>query len=377
LLNLVVNARDAMPKGGSLTIETANVTLDEAFARKHEDASPGDHVAITVSDTGVGIPPDALKRVFEPFFTTKPAGEGTGLGLSQIYGFVKQSGGHVTIESIVGSGTKVTIYLPRFLGEGANLKAGRKTEAQDDRNTVLIVEDDDDVRLYSVGLFREMGYGVLEAADGTAALRILESRPEIRFMFTDVGLPGDYNGKELADEARRRRPYLKVLYTTGYARADILRQGRLDANAQVVTKPFTFDELSTKVRAVFDGKGRNVILLVEDEVLVAAIAAENLRDIGFEVIEAASAKAALDYAMKDAATLKVAIVDIGLPDKKGDILAAELRKIRADLPIIVATGHSSDVLPKELLEAEKVAVLGKPYDLKDLQAALALVGVPG
>lgn len=377
LLNLVVNARDAMPKGGSLTIETANVTLDEAFARKHEDASPGDHVAITVSDTGVGIPPDALKRVFEPFFTTKPAGEGTGLGLSQIYGFVKQSGGHVTIESIVGSGTKVTIYLPRFLGEGANLKAGRKTEAQDDRNTVLIVEDDDDVRLYSVGLFREMGYGVLEAADGTAALRILESRPEIRFMFTDVGLPGDYNGRELADEARRRRPYLKVLYTTGYARADILRQGRLDANAQVVTKPFTFDELSTKVRAVFDGKGRNVILLVEDEVLVAAIAAENLRDIGFEVIEAASAKAALDYAMKDAATLKVAIVDIGLPDKKGDILAAELRKIRADLPIIVATGHSSDVLPKELLEAEKVAVLGKPYDLKDLQAALALVGVPG
>lgn len=376
LLNLVVNARDAMPKGGSLTIETSNVTLDEAFARNHEGVSPGDHVAITVSDTGVGIPPDALKRVFEPFFTTKPAGEGTGLGLSQIYGFVKQSGGRVSIDSIVGSGTKVTIYLPRFLGAGADLKGGRKQPAEDDRNTVLIVEDDDDVRLYSVGLFREMGYGVLEAADGAAALRILESRPEIRFMFTDVGLPGDYNGRELADEARRRRPYLKVLYTTGYARADILRQGRLDANAQVVTKPFTFDELSTKVRAVFDGKDKNVILLVEDEILVAAIAAENLRDIGFEVVEAASAKVALEHAMKDAAALKAAIVDIGLPDKKGDVLAAELRKIRADLPIIVATGHSSDVLPKELTGAAKVAVLGKPYDLKDLQAALVSVGVP-
>jgi len=376
LLNLVVNARDAMPKGGSLTIETSNVTLDEAFARNHEGVSPGDHVAITVSDTGVGIPPDALKRVFEPFFTTKPAGEGTGLGLSQIYGFVKQSGGHVSIDSIVGSGTKVTIYLPRFLGAGADLKGGRKQPAEDDRNTVLIVEDDDDVRLYSVGLFREMGYGVLEAADGAAALRILESRPEIRFMFTDVGLPGDYNGRELADEARRRRPYLKVLYTTGYARADILRQGRLDANAQVVTKPFTFDELSTKVRAVFDGKDKNVILLVEDEILVAAIAAENLRDIGFEVVEAASAKVALEHAMKDAAALKAAIVDIGLPDQKGDVLAAELRKIRADLPIIVATGHSSDVLPKELTGAAKVAVLGKPYDLKDLQAALVSVGVP-
>jgi PAS domain S-box-containing protein len=376
LLNLVVNARDAMPKGGSLTIETSNAKLDEAFAAKHDGVKAGDYVAIMVRDTGVGMPPDTLKRVFEPFFTTKPAGEGTGLGLSQLYGFVKQSGGAVTIESIEGSGTKVTIYLPRFLGAGADLKAGRKASPEDDRNTVLIVEDDDDVRQYTVGLFREMEYSVLEAADGAAALRILEARPEVRFMFTDVGLPGDYNGKELADEARRRRPYLRVLYTTGYARTDILRQGRLDANAQVVTKPFTFDELSTKVRAVFDGKEKNVILLVEDEVLVAAIAAENLRDIGFEVIEVTSAKAALEHAAKDANGIKAAIVDIGLPDKKGDVLAAELRALRADLPIIVATGHSSDALPKELREADKVAVLGKPYDLKDLRAALVAVGVP-
>jgi PAS domain S-box-containing protein len=375
LLNLVVNARDAMPKGGSLTIETANAKLDAIYAAKHEGVKPGEYVAITVSDTGIGMSPETLARVFEPFFTTKPAGEGTGLGLSQLYGFVKQSGGHVNIESILGSGTKVSIYLPRFTGEGAT-KAGRKSQAEDDRNTVLIVEDDDDVRQYAVSLFRELGYGVLEAADGTAALRVLESRPEVRFMFTDVGLPGDYNGKELADEARRRRPYLRVLYTTGYARTDILRQGRLDANAQVVTKPFTFDELSAKVRTVFDGKEKNVILLVEDEVLVAAIAAENLRDIGFEVVEATSAKAALDHAARDLAGIKAVIVDIGLPDKKGDALAQELRKLRGDLPIIVATGHSSDSLPKELREAEKVAVLGKPYDLKDLKAALAAVGIP-
>lgn len=375
LLNLVVNARDAMPKGGSLTIETANVNLDAAHAAKHEGVVPGGYVAITVSDTGIGMAPETLARVFDPFFTTKPAGEGTGLGLSQVYGFVKQSGGHVNVESIVGSGTKVSIYLPRFTGAGANLKSGRKSQEGSDRNTVLIVEDDDDVRQYSVSLFRELGYGVLEAADGTAALRILESRPEVRFMFTDVGLPGDYNGKELADEARRRRPYLKVLYTTGYARTDILRQGRLDANAQVVTKPFTFDELSTKVRSVFDGKEKSVILLVEDEVLVAAIAAENLRDIGFEVIEAGTAKAALELAGKDVAGIKAAIVDIGLPDKKGDELARELRKLREDLPIIVASGHASENLPKELREAHRVAVLGKPYDLKDLQAALVSVGV--
>jgi PAS domain S-box-containing protein len=376
LLNLVVNARDAMPKGGSLTIETANVKLDTAYAAKHDGVKPGEYVAITVSDTGIGMSPETLARIFEPFFTTKPAGEGTGLGLSQLYGFVKQSGGHVSAESILGSGTKVSIYLPRFTGEGADLKNGKKSHApEDDRNTVLIVEDDDDVRQYAVSLFRELGYGVLEAADGTAALRILESRPEVRFMFTDVGLPGDYNGKELADEARRRRPYLRVLYTTGYARTDILRQGRLDANAQVVTKPFTFDELSTKVRAVFDGKEKSIILLVEDEVLVAAIAAENLRDIGFEVIEVTSAKAALDHATKNVDGILVAIVDIGLPDKKGDVLAQELRNLRGDLPIIVATGHSSDSLPKELREAAKVAVLGKPYDLKDLKAALVAVGV--
>lgn len=222
-----------------------------------------------------------------------------------------------------------------------------------------------------------MGYGVLEAADGTAALRILEMRPEVRFMFTDVGLPGDYNGKELADEARRRRPYLRVLYTTGYARTDILRQGRLDENSQVVTKPFTFDELSEKVRAVFDGKEKNTILLVEDEVLVAAIAAENLRDIGYEVIEVTTAKAALDHIEKNGDGLKAAIVDIGLPDRKGDELAQDLRARFRDLPIVMATGHSSDSVPKALRDTGKVAVLGKPYDLKDLQAALASVGVAG
>jgi CheY-like chemotaxis protein len=216
---------------------------------------------------------------------------------------------------------------------------------------------------------------VLEAADGASALRILEARPEIRFMFTDVGLPGDYNGKELADEARRRRPYLKVLYTTGYARTDILRQGRLDQNALVVTKPFTFDEFSAKVRAVFDAKEKHMILLVEDEVMVAAVAAESLRDFGFDVVEVTTAKAALDRANKDIAGLKAAIVDIGLPDKKGDVLAAELRQLRSDLPIIVATGHSGDAVPKALRDGGKIAILGKPYDSADLKKALTEIGV--
>ncbi len=374
LLNLVVNARDAMPNGGSLTIETSNVRLDEAYAKAHNGVMPGEYVAISVSDTGTGMSKETLVRVFEPFFTTKPAGQGTGLGLSQIYGFVKQSGGHVHIESEVGKGTRARILLPRLSGE-TSLDPKKRGGTGDDRNTVLIVEDDDDVRRYAVGMFQELGFGVLEAADGSAALRILEARPEVRFMFTDVGLPGDYNGKELADEARRRRPYLKVLYTTGYARTDILRQGRLDANALVVTKPFTFDEFSAKVRAVFDAKEKQMILLVEDEVMVAAVTAESLRDFGFEVIEVTTAKAALERANKDIAGLKAAIVDIGLPDKKGDVLAAELRSLRSDLPIIVATGHSSDAVPKDLRESDRFAILGKPYDLQELKQALTSVGV--
>jgi CheY-like chemotaxis protein len=335
---------------------------------------PGDYVAISVSDTGTGMSKETLARVFEPFFTTKPAGQGTGLGLSQIYGFVKQSGGHVQLESEVGKGTRAKILLPRLSGD-TGLDSKKRGVNGDDRNTVLIVEDDDDVRRYAVGMFQELGFGVLEAADGSAALRILEARPEIRFMFTDVGLPGDYNGKELADEARRRRPYLKVLYTTGYARTDILRQGRLDANALVVTKPFTFDEFSAKVRAVFDAKEKHMILLVEDEVLVAAVAAETLRDFGFEVVEVTTAKAALERANKDIAGLKAVIVDLGLPDKKGDVLAAELRMLRSDLPIIVATGHSSDAVPKDLRESDRFAILGKPYDSHELKRALTSVGV--
>jgi len=364
-----------MPNGGSLTIETSNVRLDETYAKEHNGVAPGDYVAISVSDTGTGMAKETLARVFEPFFTTKPAGQGTGLGLSQIYGFVKQSGGHVLIESEPGKGTRAKIFLPRIAGDAGTDAAKKRDADGDDRNTVLIVEDDDDVRRYAVGMFQELGFGVLQAADGGAALRILEARPEIRFMFTDVGLPGDYNGKELADEARRRRPYLKVLYTTGYARTDILRQGRLDANALVVTKPFTFDEFSAKVRAVFDSKERHMILLVEDEVLVAAVAAESLRDFGFEVVEVTTAKAALDRANENIAGLKAVIVDIGLPDKKGDVLAAELRLLRSDLPIIVATGHSGDVVPKALRDSSNFAILGKPYDSQQLKKALTSVGV--
>jgi CheY-like chemotaxis protein len=250
LLNLAVNARDAMPEGGKLTIETANTYLDEAYAAANAEVTPGQYVLIAVSDSGVGMPAEVVARAFEPFFTTKEVGAGTGLGLSQVYGFVKQSGGHVKIYSEVGEGTVVKLYLPRLEGESAleAIKPIRPPVGGTREEVVLVVEDDDSVREHSTGMLRELGYGVLEAADGVSALRALQEHPEVRLLFTDVGLPNRMNGRQLADEAQRRHPELKVLFTTGYARNAIVHHGRLDQGLELLLKPFTFADLAAKVR---------------------------------------------------------------------------------------------------------------------------------
>jgi PAS domain S-box-containing protein len=251
ILNLAVNARDAMPEGGKLTIETSNVHTDEAYSRTH-GIDAGQYVCICVSDTGVGIAADLLDKVFDPFFTTKTAGQGTGLGLSQVYGFVKQSGGNVRIYSEMGEGTTVKLYLPRYGGAvdamhipRAQLLAAERDEA------VLVVEDDERVRQLSVSLFEELGYSVLQAPDGPTALEILARAPRVDLLFTDVGLP-KMNGRQLAEEARKLRPTLKVLFTTGYAKNAIVHHGRLDRGVDLIGKPFTFAELSEKVRDVLD-----------------------------------------------------------------------------------------------------------------------------
>ncbi len=230
LINLAINARDAMPDGGRLTIETANTHLDDAYARMHDEVKPGQYVGIFISDSGVGMPAEVINQVFEPFFTTKEIGQGTGLGLSQVYGFIKQSGGHVKVYSEVGQGTTVKLYLPRYHGaedafdepvEIPNVPRGRS-------ELVLVVEDDPDVRDYTVEMVSELGYSVVSAGDGASALRLLDSNPEISLLFTDVGLPGGMNGRQLTEEALRRKPRLKVLYTSGYARNAIVHHGRLD-----------------------------------------------------------------------------------------------------------------------------------------------------
>ena len=258
MLNLAVNARDAMPNGGRLTIETGNGRLDGAYAARNDGAKPGEYVRIAVSDTGTGMDKAVLDRVFEPFFTTKEVGKGTGLGLSQVYGFVKQSGGHVTVYSEPGLGTSVTLYLPRFAGEAAegepSGEAPVPTAAR--AETVLVVEDSAEVRAYSAEVLRELGYRVLEASDGPAALALLQrpGRPlRVDLLFTDVILPGGMAGPVLAERARALRPGLKVLFTTGYAQGAAQGSGWLPAGSEVITKPFTYTDLAARVRAVLDG----------------------------------------------------------------------------------------------------------------------------
>jgi signal transduction histidine kinase len=255
LLNLAVNARDAMPHGGKLTIETANTHFDETYAAAHEVA-PGQYVAICVSDTGEGMTPEVIDRVFDPFFTTKPQGQGSGLGLSQVYGFVKQSQGHVKVYSERGAGTTVKIYLPRSTRpEPAQTSTDAQPVPQGHPDTVvLVVEDDQAVRALSVDMLQRLEYRVLQAKDGAAALQVLATHPEISLLFTDVGLPGPYNGRQLADEARLRNPALKVLFTTGYARNAIVHHGRLDPGVDLIVKPFSYAALAAKLRAVLEGE---------------------------------------------------------------------------------------------------------------------------
>lgn len=254
LLNLAVNARDAMPDGGKLTIETANSYLDEGYARMNDDVQPGQYVGVFVTDSGTGMSPEIVRQAFEPFFTTKDIGQGTGLGLSQVYGFIKQSGGHVKIYSEVGEGTTIKLYLPRYhcTGDVAETRSETREVPRGRGELVLVVEDDPDVRDYSVEMISDLGYSVLSAPDGATALRLLYSNREVSLLFTDVGLPGGMNGRQLADQALRRLPRLKVLYTTGYARNAIVHQGRLDPGVKVVFKPFTYSDLATKIRHVLD-----------------------------------------------------------------------------------------------------------------------------
>jgi signal transduction histidine kinase/CheY-like chemotaxis protein len=253
ILNLALNARDAMPDGGKLTIETCNAFLDENYCRQRAELTPGQYVMVAVSDDGTGMTKEVLERAFEPFFTTKEAGQGTGLGLSQVYGFVKQSGGHVSLYSEADQGTSVKIYLPRRILSTEVTPIGEVPIARGHGGeTLLVVEDDAEVRAYIVEALKELNYAVLEAADATAAMELLDRHgTAVDLLLTDVVLPG-LNGRQLALQLQQRHLHLKVLFMTGYSRNAIVHQGKLDADVDLIQKPFTQAALAAKIRSVLD-----------------------------------------------------------------------------------------------------------------------------
>lgn len=383
LLNLAINARDAMDGRGKLTIEAGNASLDDTYSRLNDDVAPGQYVMIAVSDNGTGMSADTISKVFEPFFTTKPEGKGTGLGLSMVYGFVKQTGGHVKIYSELGLGTSIKIYLPRAHAEEDRIVEAEQGAPRGAGETVLVAEDDAAVRETAVALLTDLGYQVLTAENARKALDIIETGVKIDLLFTDVVMPGTMKSTELAREAARQRPGLAILFTSGYTENSIVHDGRLDSGVHLLSKPYTSDAMARKVRQVLDkaaGSGTAaaadnvstiepaaatttpenakglVVLLCEDDVLIRMSTADMLTDMGMTVIEAGSGTEALEAIAGNA--IDVLITDVGLPDFSGLELAVRIRETAPDLPVIFATGHT-EVPGSESLQ--KTMILTKPY----------------
>ena len=390
LLNLAINARDAMSGQGKLTIELSNAHLDDEYARTHDEVEPGQYVMLAVSDTGTGMTPDIVDKVFEPFFSTKSEGKGSGLGLSMVYGFVKQSGGHVKIYSEPGHGTTIKLYLPRSM-DSEDVEVIVNTGAiEGGTETVLVVEDDDEVRATVVEMLGDLGYRVLKAVDAQSALSVIESGIPIDMLFTDVVMPGTLKSPELARKAKERLPELAVLFTSGYTENSIVHGGRLDAGVELLSKPYTREALARKFRTVLANQrqrsaslaardlttapaplrsaagaaGQVTVLLVEDDEVIRATTAEMLQACGYVVVDAASAE--------DAATalqtvpIDVLVTDVNLPGASGPAFAARARDLRPGVGIVFATGDTAGVPP-----GTGAVLLAKPYGADALQAAIA------
>jgi PAS domain S-box-containing protein len=379
ILNLAVNARDAMPEGGELAIETANARLDENYAASHAEVPPGQYVMIAVTDSGTGMSKAVVDRAFEPFYTTKDIGKGTGLGLSMIYGFIKQSGGHIKIYSEEGQGTTVKMYLPRLLrgvadeDESGSLTAGFETSPR--QETILVVEDDDDVRAYTVDCLRELGYRVLEAHDGPSALRLLERQESpVDLLFTDVVMPA-MTGRELADEARKNQVHLRVLYTSGYTRNAIVHAGRLDPGVDMIAKPFTFEALAEKVRDALDAGRTKCALIVDSDPSVWTSGSSALADLDMRVEAAGSGTEALNKVRVAKGAYDVVILDDTLDDHKGSSLADELRALHVHLPLVITSRKHAVELNAKFADDPCTAVLARPYSPAELEQVLRALDV--
>lgn len=396
ILNLAINARDAMGGHGKLTIEAGNAFLDDDYAARHAEVTAGQYVVIAVSDTGSGISPDILDHVFEPFFTTKPEGQGTGLGLSMVYGFVKQSGGHIKLYSEPGQGTTVRLYLPRtreLEDVETDTEIGPATGGTE---TVLVVEDDEEVRSTVVDMLSDLGYRVLKAKDAQSALAIIESGVPVDLLFTDVVMPGALRSPELARKAQERLPGIAILFTSGYTENAIVHGGRLDHGIELLSKPYTREAMARKIRHVLRNQGQRIaarsvsaavsprrtntvgtgsptralhILLIEDDSLIRLTTADMLTNLGHSVMEAANATKALE--MLDKSLFDVMVTDLALPGMSGDEIAARAVKQQPRLRVIFATGRE----PPQTRSGElKGAVfLQKPYDERQIASAINTV----
>ena len=391
LLNLAINARDAMRGGGQLTITAHNVTLDAAQAHGHDALAPGDYLVFSVADTGVGMPPEVVEHAFEPFFTTKPDGHGTGLGLSMVFGFVKQSGGHVSIRSAVGQGTTVQLYFPRCTeaapADAADLRETTATPLGG-RETILVVEDDTDVRLTAVDMLTQLGYRVLTAANGDAALELMNSDAPIDLLFTDVIMPGAMKGGELAAHAARRDPPLPVLLVSGYTRDELTHGEGVPPGVVLLGKPYRRDDLARTVRSVLDqhrkaaapqnttqtatpattpGTNAASLLLVEDDALSREAMHAMLTAFGLRCTAAANAEDAL--ALTGTQRFDVLLTDLTLPGQSGAELARTLLRAQPHLQVLLMSGYGAQAEIGEPIAGAHL--LGKPIALPALQQALA------
>ena len=375
ILNLAVNGRDAMPAGGKLTIEASNVRIGSSYSSANAEIARGQYVVVCVTDTGAGMSPETVDRAFDPFFTTKEVGRGTGLGLSQVYGFVKQSGGHVKIYSELGQGSSIKLYLPRMAGapqeEAAQLP--EIASGGDTSETILVVEDDDEVRTFSVESLRELGYRVLETHDGPSALRLLNRQAEpIDLLFTDVVMP-EMSGRELADAARAKQPGLRVLFTTGYARNAIVHGGRLERGVDVLPKPFTYEALAVKVRSILDAAdvGRALIVAANDE--LRRQTCKLIAPLGFSIELCASKREAVGKIRAFSGSFDAVLIDADASSARR--FASNVRAIRTDLPILFIRREGDTEILEMIVGQPCLGVVDRPLDTDRLRTALEALTV--
>jgi PAS domain S-box-containing protein len=389
ILNLAINARDAMPDGGKLTLELANATLDDEYVSSFDEVSAGQYVMLAVTDTGTGMSQEVMERAFDPFFSTKVEGQGTGLGLSMAYGFVKQSGGHIRLYSETGEGTTVRIYLPRSTGTAVEIRARTEGGLKHGHETILVVEDDPKVQSTVVELLTGLGYAVLKANDAEQALTVVASGVHIDLLFTDVVMPGRLRSPEMARSAVEMLPGLKVLFTSGYTQNAIVHGGRLDPGVELLSKPYSRQQLAFKMRQVLGNSDTEAtepaaadphsgdgvepvwhpesvrILVVEDDAAALDAVCELLMLIGMSPQRAENAAAALSAL--ESSKFDILFTDVVMPDMSGIELAHRAYAMRPELRVIFASGNA---MPEHERFAFNSSALRKPYTLDQLRAAL-------